>query len=399
MRILVVTPRFPLPTIKGDKLRSWQMIRTLAAAHEVTLLSYVGSKEELRLIGEVEEICRVETVPFNTAFRGFELLKSIGGSKPYQVHLYDSPQMRRRVENLIAGSDIVHLSTLRVAGNLPLHLGPKLVVDFTDAFSLNFKRRAESSGFLLRGLLREELRRLVSFESDLVERSDLAMAVGSVDALALGEKVKVVPNSVDLETFHPPGKDFPRNDIIFTGNLNYTPNVAAAIYMATEILPLVLRECPSAKLRLVGANPSQKVRALASRNVIVTGYVPSIADELRKARVAVAPLVGGAGLQNKILEAMACATPVVSTSIANAGIMARADKEILVADDPENFAASVVVLLKDGDKAAEIGHNGRAFVMENFSRDRIGRMVLDLYSRLDASTDTPPGVPPKGGTA
>ena len=383
MRILVLTPRFPLPTVKGDKLRSWQIIRTLAAEHDVTLLSYVGSKEEYKLIGEVEKTCKVETVPFNVAFRGFELLKGIGGTKPYQVHLYDSPQMSNRIKNLLAHSDVVHLSSLRMAGNLPLHIDSKLVVDFIDALSLNFKRRAEGAGFPLKGLLKEELMRLIRFEADLIQRSDLALAVAPVDALALGEKVKIVPISVDLETFHPPERGASRSDIIFTGNLNYGPNVEAAIYMAREILPLVLKKCPGTKLRLVGANPCPKVRALASGNVLITGYVPSIADEIRKARVAVAPLRSGSGLQCKILEAIACATPVVSTSIANAGVMAETGKEILVADDPGSFAASVVTLLKDEAKAAEIGHNGRAFVMENFSRDRIGRLVLEFYGSLD----------------
>ncbi len=382
MRILFITSRFPLPTVKGDKLRSWQIIRKLASEHDVTLLSYIDTSEEVDLLPEVQKVCHTETVPFGKLSGGLRLLRGIFDYRPFQVLLYESPEMKRLAGKYIPHSDIVHLSTLRPAGNLPDDMDCRLVVDFCDAFSLNWLRRAEKARFPSSGLLRSESNRLRKCESSLIERADLSLAVGPIDAKALGDSTRIVPNSVDLDAFHPPAETIERKDIIFTGNLSYSMNIEAATGMANNIFPKILEQCPDTKLRLVGTNPSPAVRALASDNVEITGFVPSVADEIRSARVAVTPLVSGAGLQNKVLEAMGCATPVVSTSIANAGIGAVDGVNILIADDPDKFAALVVKLLSDRDKAAEIGQNGRIFAEENFSWESTRDLLLQLYSEL-----------------
>jgi glycosyltransferase involved in cell wall biosynthesis len=259
------------------------------------------------------------------------------------------------------------------------------VVDFIDALSLTYQRRAAASRFPMRELARMEMRRLRAYEQELAARAALSLAVGEEDARHISPRVQVVPNSVDLEVFSPPA-DRPRsNDIIMTGNFNYLPNVEAAEWFVRDIFPSIASACPQTRLRLAGADPSPRVQALVSPRVEVTGFVPSVAAELQRAAVAVAPICSGAGIKNKILEAMACATPVVATSMANAGINAAGGRELLLADAPAEFALEVISLIQDPNLAARIGTAGRALVERAFSPETTGRKLLALYETLEAT--------------
>ena len=381
MKILILTPRFPLPTYKGDKLRAWQMIRMLATEHEVKLVSYI-SKSETAHINEVSQYCDIKTVPDNVPDRYFELLRGIGNGVPFQVNYYNSGRMRELVSSALHDVDAVHLLTIRAAGNVPTNFHGRLVVDFVDAFSLNFRRQCDNARTPLKYIYKLEFERLKRFERIMAERADLALAISPVDAEALGPKTMVIPNSVDLDKFHPPDESSPRQNIIFTGNLGYIANIEAVETMALHAMPIIASKYPEVKLRVVGINPHPRVKSLESSSIEVVGYVESVADELRKATVAVAPMVSGAGLQNKVLEAMGCATPVVSTSIGNAGIRAENYKEILIGDTPAEFAEHGINLLKDEAKAREIGRAGRAFVEANFGWESTTEKLLSLYNEI-----------------
>jgi len=381
MKILILTPRFPLPTYKGDKLRVWQIIRKLATAHELKLISYISEPEKVHL-DEVSQYCDVKTVPDNVPDRYFELFRGIGNQVPFQVNYYNSGRMRELVSSALHDVDAIHLSTIRMAGNLPTDFHGRLVVDFIDALSLNFKRRCDNARTPFKYVYRLEFERLKRFERIMVERADLSLAVSPVDADALGAKTAVLPTCVDLKKFYPPDENSPRRNLIFTGNLSYISNIEAVETIALHAMPIIASKFPEIKLRLVGINPHPRVKSLESPNIEVVGYVNSVADELRKAMVAVAPMVSGAGLQNKILEAMACAAPVVSTSIGNAGIRAENNKEILIGDTPVEFAEQVINLLKDEAMARAIGRAGRAFVENNFGWESTTEKLLSLYDEI-----------------
>jgi len=382
MKILILTPRFPLPTWKGDKLRVWQILRKLSSEHEIQLLSYISRSEE-KYFDEVSKFCEIKTVPEFVPDRIFETFRGIGSGWPFQVHAFSSRRMMQMVEGALSDVDAVHLSTVRMAGNLPPDLPHKIIVDFIDALSLNFKRRYDNARTPLKYLYGMEYGRLSRFENLMVEKSDLSMAVGPVDADALGKKVEILPNSVDLENFNVPPEDQPRENIIFTGNLSYTPNIEAVETMAQRVMPVVNEKFPDIVLRLVGITPHARVKALESKNVKVVGFVDSLADEIGKSSIAAAPMVSGSGLQNKILEAMACATPVVSSSIGNAGIKAVHAENILIGDTPEEFAAQIIELLHEPEKARSIGVSGRKFVEDNFGWESTRVKLLDLYSEIN----------------
>jgi sugar transferase (PEP-CTERM/EpsH1 system associated) len=383
MRILFLTPRFPLPTTKGDKLRSWQIIRKLASEHEVVLISFIDEETEQEFIPEVKKYCAVETVPFRKVPQFIGTLSASFGTEPLQVKLFDSQEIKSLVDKHLPETDVIHLSTLRMASNIPDDFDGKLVVDFIDALSMNFKRTEEKLKSPMKIVYRTEHHRLTEYESRLLDRADAAFTVSPVDSRIIGGKASVIPNSVNTDEFSPPEYGYNRKDIIFTGNMNYQPNVEGAKFMANEIMPIVNRAVPDLKLRLVGKDPCPAVRALANENVEITGFVEKISDEIRNSAVSVAPMVSGSGLQNKVLEAMGCATPVVSTSMANSGIGACHGSEILLSDEPVEFASHIVSLIKDRSKADTVGNGGRKFVEEKFSWEGTRLKLLEIYRSLE----------------
>ena len=385
MHILFLSPRFPLPTVKGDKLRAWQFIRLLSTKHDVTLVSYISTQDEYWLKPEVEKVCRVITEPFRALSRGFGLLSGCIKPDPFQALLFESCVMKRHVGDLLKECDVVHCNTLRMAPNIPEGLDVPLVVDFVDALSGTYQRRAKDSVFPVSLVFTNEARRLGACEKSLIDKAAFTCAVSDEDADALGDNVLVVSHGIDTDEFCQPESKDQRNDIIFTGNLNYPPNIAAARTLARDIFPKVCEVFPQNKLRLVGTSPSAEVKDLAGPRIEVTGFVPSVAHELQRSAVAVAPVESGGGVKTKILEAMGCATPVVATTMANAGISAEHGREIILADGPSTIAEQIVALLEDRDKAREIGEAGRRLVEEKFSWLKTGSVILERYAELEQS--------------
>jgi glycosyltransferase involved in cell wall biosynthesis len=295
----------------------------------------------------------------------------LGDPRPLQVLLYWRAQARRGIERLLAsgGFDVVHAQLLRSADYLPHPGGPPVVVDLVDALSLNLDRRARLERGPVGKLAAWEARRVARAEQALLARAAAGLVVSETERRALGggERVRVVPNGVDLESFPLRGARPPGARVLFAGNLGYFPNVDAACWLADEIFPRIRAAEPGADLRLVGARPARAVRRRARRpGVAVAGQVLAMAPELAAAAVAVIPMRAGSGLQNKVLEALAVGTPVVSTTRAVAGLEARNAEHLLVADEAADIAAAAVTLLRDPQLAEALARAGRALVEQRY---------------------------------
>jgi len=385
MKILFVAPRFPLPPVKGDKVRAWQFIRALAQAHEVTLVSYTASEEERAYVPEMAHHCNVRVLPFHRARRTLGAAYGALNSHPFQVHYYRSNAMMELVGRELETCDVVHLNTLRMVGNLPATFDKPLVVDFIDALSLGMSRRANRAGGILGMGMQSETRRLRALEQKLLEQADLSIVVGQHDADALGGDSAVIPIGVDTDRFTPAGQPTAAPIAIFTGNMNYAPNIEAAKWLAESIWPRVVRQCPGATLRLAGINPAQAVKSLASESIEVTGYVADMAAALHDAAIAVAPMRSGSGLQIKVLEAMACGLPVVASSLANAAVGAPHGGVIRIADETDALAGEIVALLKDEGLRRQAGAAAREFVETKYSLASVATNLLTAYRALDTT--------------
>ena len=189
-----------------------------------------------------------------------------------------------------------------------------------------------------------------------------------------------MPNGVDLAHFAP--QDVPRQSdrIIFTGKMSYHANIAAALYLGREIMPCVWQERPDVRLQIVGKDPVPAVRALAEDpRIMVTGYVPDMRPFLATAAVAATPIRYGVGIQNKVLEAMAMGTPVVTTSQASTALLAHEGEHFLIAESAQDFACQVIRLLRDRDLAARIAAAGRRYVEAHHDWDHLAARLEEVY--------------------
>ena len=387
MKILFVTSRFPYPPLRGDQAIPYHRLRLLSKSHSITLLSFYEHESELSGLAQLQPFCeKIYTVrlPFwrsllNVALNGaFSPL-------PLQVLYYRSAGFERLINKLVSENtfDLVHTYLLRMAPYVTSGSAPK-VLELIDSMQLNWMRRVESEKFPKRWFFREELRRVVSYERGIGDRFDQLLVVSEKDrSLVPASNIDVVPLGVDTETFKPGVTDPKANSIVFSGNMGYSPNVKAAVWFAEKCLPAIQEAVPNATFTIIGTNPTREILALSQRKgIIVAGFVKSMPEVLASASVAVAPMLSGSGMQFKILEAMSCGLPVVTTTLGLGDIKAERGKEILVADDVEEFVEAVVKALASPEMASKLGGQARRFVIDRHSWESVVAKVETIYSRV-----------------
>ena len=389
MKILVLLPRFPYPLDKGDKLRAYHQIVELAKQHEVYVFAL--SHSEVRH-DDYDHLTSVATAVRTVRIRWWEsawgVLKAFLTGQPLQLGYWSSARARkeyRRWEQQLQ-PDVVYCQMVRTIPTLTercslntkhcslntkhCSLNTKhCILDFQDALSLNTRRRMERTHGLLRLILKYEYRALQRTEQKAVARFDATTVIATADRDAIDPSVHLVPNGVDTDYFN--AKHLPLNtkhySIVFTGNMSYAPNVDAACWLVKDIMPLAWEQQPHGiKVLIAGADPKPAVRALAGPNVTVSGRLDDIRDASASARIFVAPMRIGSGMQNKLLEAMAMGLPCVTTSLAATPLGATPGEHLLVGDTASDIADLIVKLGTDELHRA-IADAGRRFVQECYS--------------------------------
>jgi len=390
MRICFVAPRFPYPALKGDTLRTFHQLQALSRRHRLTLVSLHDRPVTAGQLAPVEALCeRVHVVVHRPWRAALQTAAGLLSSRPLQVSYYRSARLRRVLDAVLAGEafDAVHLSLIRMAPYAwELAAAPRavpVVLDLVDCISLNLLSRLDERRGPLRALYDLEYRRVRDYERAAARHFPSLVISSPVDRELLGDRAEVIPNGVDVDRFPfrgPEGRD--PETLIFTGNMAYPPNEEAVTWFVHRAWPLLQAKRPGLRLEIAGDSPGARVRALAERDprIAVLGRVPSMADHLGRATASVCPLQSGSGIQNKVLEAMAAGTPVVSTSVGNQGIQATPERELLVADSAEDFAVAVDRLLGDAELRARLATYGRAFVEERFRWESHARALEALYA-------------------
>ncbi|HKW94413.1 MAG TPA: TIGR03087 family PEP-CTERM/XrtA system glycosyltransferase [Methylomirabilota bacterium] len=387
MRILMLAHRIPYPPYTGDKTRAYHIARYLARRHSLTLAFLVDDRADLAGVDVLREV--VATVEFAKTWKPWSLLKgvtamAVGGS--LSLPYFSSGRLKQRLANRIAqgGYDLVYASSSPMA-QYARALGLPVVMDFVDVDSDKWVQYGDHSRAPLSWLYRTEGRRLQAAEADIARWAALCLlATPTEEALlqsfAPWARTAVIPNGIDLDYFRPVERSASVPAVIFTGAMDYLPNVDAVRYFCDEVLPRVRREVPDTRFYIVGLNPTPEVRRLGGLpGVTVTGTVPDVRPYYARATVCVAPLRIGRGVQNKVLQAMSVGMPVVASSVAQRGLQAEPSKHLHVEDDPVLFASRVVQLLNSPDERLAIGRRARGFVEAHHAWDvscaRLDRLI------------------------
>ncbi len=384
MKIFYITPRIPFPIDKGDKLRAFYQIKYLSKNHEIFLFSFDETLEYNSNNNPLLNLCeKVVVIPL-TKFKIFlNLLRKVFSSLPFQTAFYFNPKIKKEILNKIDEykPDVIYCQLIRTAEYVKdINHVPK-VLDYVDIISKGLERRIFKSNFFMKLLIKIELKRVKNYEKKLFELFDNSIIISKEDRNYMPfdkkEDVKVIPNGIDMDYYFPMESE-KTYDLFFSGNLNYPPNIDAAVFITKKILPLLLKQKPNIKILIAGASPSRKILSLASENVIVKGWIDDIREYYKKARIFIAPMQIGTGLQNKLLQAMAMKIPCVASELTVKGLIDGAKDVVLVAKSPEEYSNLIIKLLDDDEFRNTISLKGYNFVKMHYKWEDIIRNLEEI---------------------
>ena len=398
--ILFLAHRIPFPPDRGDKIRTFHELRHLAGLGRVHLACLADDEADAANLAGLREAlgpalgeAHVEVRRTTRVVAGARALLE---GKPASLTLFDSLALRGFVERMLASGRISTIFAFsgQMAQFVPEDVQARFVMDFGDVDSAKFESYGAEGGAMA-PVHRREGRMLAAFERSVAARADVSLFVSDAEAdlfrrrsgLAAAD-IRALQNGVDLDYYDPAAR-FPALAergplIVFTGQMDYAPNIDAVRWFAGEVMPML----PKARFAIVGRKPPEAVRRLAGPRTIVTGSVPDVRSWLAAADVVAAPLRIARGIQNKVLEAMAMARPVVASPAAFEGIEAEPGRHLLVADGAEAQAEAIAGLLEDRERAEAMGQGARRRM------EQVYRWEARLASLGDIA-----GVPPRQAAA
>ena len=378
LRIFFIAQRVPFPPDRGDKITTCNEVRHLARNHEVHVFCTADGAEDMaNVVGLREIVASVTAVPVNTAMGKPRALAALFTGRPLSVAMIDEAALHVAIRAAYATlkPDVIFVYSSNTAQFAETFGATPRIMQFADLDSLKWERYATQTRPPMSWIYALEARRLRAYERRIAYAYQHSLVCTDnerrdFEALIPGATVSTAGNGVDLDYFRSAGAAKQPGGLIFTGVMDYLPNVDAVTWFARDILPLVRRDMPGAHFVICGSKPSAAVQALATLpGVTVTGRVPDVRPFLDAADVFVAPLRIARGIQNKVLEAMAMNLPVVATEQVWRGAAIPRGEGIEAADDAEGFARHVVALLRDAAYRARMGTAGRRAVERDYTWD------------------------------
>jgi sugar transferase (PEP-CTERM/EpsH1 system associated) len=387
VRILFLSPWFPYPLDNGSKIRIYHLLKALSSRHEVALLSFVRDGERADPRGLDGLCCSVQTAPWRE-FAPRRARALIGFLSPLPRSVVDtySPEMQSLVGASVQRGrpDVIVASQAGMARYATAVAGIRRIFDEVELGAIHDAWANAPTRFSRwrRGLTWAKVRR---YAGRTARAFDACTVVSERERALLREAapdygaVHVVPNGVDLDALRPGLAEPQPNTLVYNGALTYSANYDAMRHFLEAILPLIRLQSPEVTLRITGSTQGVDVAALpVSDGVMLTGYLPDIRPAVAGAWACVVPLRAGGGTRVKILEAMAVGTPVIATTKGAEGLDVRPGEDILVADDPADFAAQTVRLLRDSDLRRRLSRSGRALVEARYGWNAIGQQFAQI---------------------
>ena len=394
--ILFLAHRIPYPPDKGDKIRSWRLLKYLTERFDVHLVCFIDDQRDARHVDFLREQCASATfIAIEPARRKLASAIGFATGDALSVRFYRNSKMKVLIDELRKrplAYEIAFSSTMAQYLEKPGNAFAR-IVDFCDADSEKWRRYADKAPWPMNWVYRREANKLAVEESNIISWADQCFAITEQEAKIFNSRLGVTKpvdwwsNGVDTDYFNP-GAEFSSAgnsyDVIFTGAMDYHANVEAVLGFVKNTWPVIREKKPQATFAIVGARPVGELLALHQREgIIVTGRVDDIRPWLHAAKVAVAPMRVAQGIQNKVLEAMSMAKPVVASTAAATGLNVRDGKEIFVIDGVAQSAAEILRLLENKIARQEVGGNARKCVIANYNWDQ----QLQRFSKIIDNAD------------
>jgi sugar transferase (PEP-CTERM/EpsH1 system associated) len=393
MRILFIAPYIPSLV----RVRPYNLIRYLVVGgHQVTLLALIPPGEDTASLNQLKTWChQVKTVPLPRWRTLRNAVQVLPGRTPLQAAYSRSPQMEALIEQVMnqQAFDVVHVEHLRGAELVNgVSDGAPVVFDSVDSISLLFEKVLQSGPSLRSRLLAQlDLARTEWYEGRLTTRFAHVLVTSPQDRHALielaanpqaAEKITVLPNGVDLEYFSPLTAPRKPDTIVFSGKMSYHANVAAATDLVTQVMPLIWQERPDTRLIIAGKDPTPALLKYGQDSRIeITGTVPDLRPYIGSATITVLPLRYGVGIQNKVLEAMAMATPVITTAATLKALQVTPGVDVLAADTPAEMARLALELFAEPQRQQALGEAGRRYVETYHNWTTVTTTLSEIYRR------------------
>ena len=396
MNILFLSTRSPYPLISGHSLRTYHILKGAAQKHRVTFLTYTQLPEhELKKtnLDHLRGFCH-EVYPFRIPVDEsrfnltISIFRNMFSPLPFVAHKYGTVAMRQQIRKILKKQtiDLVHVDLL------PLSIYynefnelPKILVNH-NVESLRLLRWYQTEpNWVKRNYLGLQYLKLRSFERSAMEKFDCCVVVSELDKqvlvnMGVENNIFVVPNGTDTDFFKPGGKETIENSVLWLGHMDVHTNKDAVLYYWQDIFPIIRKRYPQMEMIFVGTSPPREIAdfARSDPNVKVTGFVNDIRPYLETAAVMVVPIRIGSGTRLKILDAMAMGKAIVSTSVGCEGLGITDGKNILVADNPEEFASQVLSLLRNQSLRNDIEKNARNLA-EKYDWNYLNMLQEDVY--------------------
>lgn len=385
--VLFLSHRVPFPPNRGDKIRSHSLLKRIAQIAPVHVATFAEDDADMAEEVELAGVAKTYRLLHRTKPLILAGLQALASGQPVSLHAFYDHALAHYIRETLRNHPIgtIFIFSGQMGQYIPEDFAGRVVADFVDVDSLKFENFARRSRNLWRPIFAREGRLLRSEEARIAARAEVSLLISSEEAALFSGRltaeereladVRVLRNGIDSVFFDPAGSspeervdDLPSPRLVFTGQMDYPPNIDAVIRAANEIMPLVRAKFPAASFHVVGRSPQRQVEALEGLNgTRIWGGVPDIRPWLKASDIALVPLTIGRGVQNKVLEAMAMALPTVLSAPAATGIPAIDGEHFVVANTDRELAEAICRLAADKSGAREIGQKARDFVVDNFS--------------------------------
>lgn len=399
---LFLAHRVPFPPDRGDKIRSHHLLKGLAKLGPVHVGAFAETPQDMAQKGELAAIAKTHALIQRKKPLPFAGVEALIQHRPVSLTAFDHESMHRYVAKTLGNHkiDTVFVFSGQMGQYVPDDYAGRVIIDLCDVDSAKFEAYAAAGQ--RSWLNRREGRLLAREEERLAQRADRTLLISDSEVALFRSRLsdtrqvalQTLGNGIDADFFdparvdrHPDLEECEDPQLVFTGQMDYAPNVAAAEWMIENIMPALRRTYARARFHIVGRAPTAALRERHGENgVRVWGEVPDVRPYLKSADLVAAPLLIARGIQNKVLEAMAMAKPVVVTPGAATGIAAENDRHFAIAPpDPPQMIERIEALLRDRDKRLEMGHAARQFVIDRMSWDSIHKQLAQVIAPQDSA--------------